>query len=177
MSDIPVGTIVMYRGTTMPAHWVLCDGKNNTPDLRDRFILGGELQDVGGQSAEKTAGDKDKKHFVLNTNKSSSDISVTVNDHKLTVSEMPEHYHKQGDMYDYNYGFAFGEWLEPSSGHWINGGTVNDNDKNRHAPLTQKAGQGEGHSHHADVTKTDHSHSAEVTAPYYILAFIMYQGS
>ncbi|QGG11664.1 phage tail protein [Enterobacter cancerogenus] len=177
MSDIPVGTIVMYSGTTMPAHWVLCDGKNNTPDLRDRFILGGELHDVGGQSAEKTTGDKDKKHFELNTNKSSSGISVTVSEHKLTVSEMPEHYHKQGDMYDYNYGFAYGEWTDPSDGQYINGGAVKTTCENRHAPLTQNAGQGEGHSHHTDVEVQGHSHSADVTAPYYILAFIMYQGS
>lgn len=176
MSDIPAGTIVMYSGTTMPARWLLCDGRNNTPDLRDHFILGGELNEVGGKSADKTIGDKDKKHFKLNTNKSSSVISATVNEHKLTVSEMPEHYHKQGDMYDYNYGFAFGEWVDPSSGKWINGGKVDYNDTNRHSPLTQIAGQGNGHSHQAEVTVTPHNHDADVTIPYYILAFIIYQG-
>lgn len=177
MSDIPVGTIVMYSGKTIPHNWVLCDGKNETPDLRDRFVLGGELNDVGGKSTEKTAGDKDKKHFELNTNKSSSTITVTVNEHKLSVGEMPEHYHKQGDMYDYNYGFAYGEWTDPSEGKYINGGTVKTTCANRHAPLTQEAGLGEGHAHLADTQITGHSHSADVTAPYYILAFIMYQGN
>lgn len=177
MSDIPAGTIVLYSGTTMPAHWVLCDGKNNTPDLRDRFILGGELNDVGGKSTAKATGNKDAKHFELNTNKSSSDISVTVNEHKLTVSELPAHHHKQGDLYTDNYGFAFGEWQESGSGHWIGGGEVDNNHDNRRGPLSDNTGGGEGHSHNADVKTTGHSHSADVTAPYYILAFIMYQGN
>ena len=36
------GIIVMWSGadTDVPAGWVLCDGTNNTPDLRGRFILG-----------------------------------------------------------------------------------------------------------------------------------------
>lgn len=170
MSDIPAGTIVMYSGTTMPAHWVLCDGKNNTPDLRDRFILGGELHDVGGQSAEKTVGDKNKKYFQLNTNKSSSDISVTVSDHTLTVDELPAHDHE----IRVPSGRSLGHAPQCDSGDYA---VPLGYDAKGDVPYITKTGGNKGHSHHADVTKTGHSHSAEVTAPYYILAFIMYQGS
>merc|ERR1719362_2207293 len=40
---VPTGTIVMWSGSiqNIPNGWKLCDGSNNTPDLRDRFILGG----------------------------------------------------------------------------------------------------------------------------------------
>ena len=36
------GMIVMWSGTiaTIPSGWVLCDGTNSTPDLRDKFIIG-----------------------------------------------------------------------------------------------------------------------------------------
>jgi hypothetical protein len=36
------GMIVMWSGSiaTIPTGWVLCDGSNSTPDLRDRFIVG-----------------------------------------------------------------------------------------------------------------------------------------
>jgi hypothetical protein len=39
----------MWSGTiaTIPAGWVLCDGANSTPDLRNRFIVCADA-DVGG---------------------------------------------------------------------------------------------------------------------------------
>lgn len=39
---IPEGIIVAWSGSkdNIPQDWVLCDGTNGTPDLRDRFILG-----------------------------------------------------------------------------------------------------------------------------------------
>jgi hypothetical protein len=39
---IPTGIITMWYGSVLsiPAGWLLCDGTNGTPDLRDRFVLG-----------------------------------------------------------------------------------------------------------------------------------------
>ena len=39
---VPVGAILMWSGTTndIPNGWILCNGQNGTPDLRDRFIMG-----------------------------------------------------------------------------------------------------------------------------------------
>ena len=39
---IPSGVIVMWSGSiaAIPAGWVICDGTNSTPDLRDRFVVG-----------------------------------------------------------------------------------------------------------------------------------------
>jgi microcystin-dependent protein len=38
----PSGGIIMWSGTigNIPSGWVLCDGNNSTPDLRNRFIVG-----------------------------------------------------------------------------------------------------------------------------------------
>ena len=38
----PVGGIILWSGATdaVPNGWALCDGQNNTPDLRDRFVVG-----------------------------------------------------------------------------------------------------------------------------------------
>jgi hypothetical protein len=46
---IPSGLISMWSGTiaTIPSGWLLCDGSNSTPDLRNRFIIGANADDAG----------------------------------------------------------------------------------------------------------------------------------
>jgi hypothetical protein len=41
-SIIPAGVILMWSGSiaTIPSGWLLCDGTNSTPNLRDRFVIG-----------------------------------------------------------------------------------------------------------------------------------------
>jgi len=68
--SIPVGCIILWSGeaNTIPDGWALCDGKNGTPDLQDRFVVGaGAEYSVGATGGEKT--------------------------HRLTESEMPSHRH------------------------------------------------------------------------------------
>ena len=51
----PVGLISMWSGkiNEIPAGWVLCDGQNGTPDLRNKFIRGAENQnDLGTRGGE-----------------------------------------------------------------------------------------------------------------------------
>jgi hypothetical protein len=53
---IPIGGIIMWSGTSAPAGWVLCNGSNDTPDLRDRFIMGaGNTHQPGTASINTTA--------------------------------------------------------------------------------------------------------------------------
>lgn len=48
------GLIIIWSGAIVdiPAGWVLCDGNNGTPDLRNRFIIGAgdtySVDDTGG---------------------------------------------------------------------------------------------------------------------------------
>ena len=39
---LPTGIITLWYGTigSIPDGWVLCNGANDTPDLRDKFIVG-----------------------------------------------------------------------------------------------------------------------------------------
>ena len=39
-SEYPTGMIIPYYGLKAPYGWALCDGNNDTPDLRGRFIIG-----------------------------------------------------------------------------------------------------------------------------------------
>lgn len=42
LPEIAAGQISLWHGTivSIPSGWVLCDGSNGTPDLRDDFIVG-----------------------------------------------------------------------------------------------------------------------------------------
>ena len=72
-AGVATGIIALWSGTiiTIPSGWVLCDGTNATPDLRDRFIIGAGStytpDDVGG--------------------------STSTGAHQLTIGEMPAHTH------------------------------------------------------------------------------------
>lgn len=69
-ASLPSGLIAIWKGstTTIPSGWVLCNGQNGTPDLRDKFVLGaGNNYTVGDTGGEK--------------------------EHALTIDEMPNHTH------------------------------------------------------------------------------------
>lgn len=46
---VPVGGIIMWSGSiaSIPTGWVLCNGSNGTPDLRNRFIVGADADNSG----------------------------------------------------------------------------------------------------------------------------------
>jgi len=52
----PAGGIILWSGSvaSIPTGWALCDGTNNTPDLRNRFVVGAgdtyAVDDTGGSS-------------------------------------------------------------------------------------------------------------------------------
>lgn len=180
MADIPFGTIVMFSGKNVPAGWLICDGKNDTPNLMDRFVLGGTINNIGA-SNNKTVENHDDKNslkIIQISDTASLNLDVSIANHALTLDEIPSHRHSQGDLYDYDYGFAFEHWSTPYSGHWINGGSVNNNTSPRYAPYTNSIGGGKGHSHAAsiDSTSTRHQHNTDIMPAYYILAYIIYVG-
>jgi microcystin-dependent protein len=54
---IPSGVITLWSGavSAIPSGWVLCNGSNSTPDLRDRFVVGaGSTYAVGATGGANT---------------------------------------------------------------------------------------------------------------------------
>jgi len=64
---IPKGVIVMWSGgaDAIPAGWALCDGGNGTPDLRDKFVMGGGGSlPVSGGSVSHAHGLPEHNHTI-----------------------------------------------------------------------------------------------------------------
>ena len=77
------GMIMLWSGSsaTIPSGWLLCDGTNSTPDLRNRFVVG----------ATST--------YAVGATGGSADAIVVSHTHTATVTD-PGHVH--GGIKDYN---------------------------------------------------------------------------
>ena len=75
-SSVPTGCILLWSGSigSIPAGFVLCNGLNSTPDLRDRFVVGAG----SGYSVDATGG--------------SANAIVVTHTHTTTVTD-PGHAH------------------------------------------------------------------------------------
>jgi len=79
---LPTGAIILWSGSigSIPSGYVICDGTNSTPDLRDRFVIGaGSTYAVGA-----TGG--------------SADAIVVSHTHTATVTD-PGHAHTTGQAF------------------------------------------------------------------------------
>ena len=80
------GMIIMWSGTiaTIPTGWLLCNGSNSTPDLRDKFIVGATA-DSGGAAKTNITGTPSQTG-------GSKDASLPSHTHTATVTD-PTHTH------------------------------------------------------------------------------------
>ena len=65
-SVLPSGVIVMWSGPldAIPVGWTLCDGRDGTPDLRNRFVLGvGAAEYLGSTGGSRTHQHRARSHI------------------------------------------------------------------------------------------------------------------
>lgn len=161
----PKGMIMMFSGTTIPQGWALCDGSNGTPNLIARFILAGNT--AGEHTSTVVSGSSGSQGFSVMT--AGSNANISVNNHALTIAEIPAHTH---EIYDHN-----GNLMKKDSMTCNETGDVgipavfNESSNSTSAITFQSAGGGGGHTH--ALTQSNHSHDTSVVVPYYVLMFIM----
>lgn len=160
LDALPRGAIIIWYGekNAVPLGWVICDGTNGTPDLRDQVVVGAGNNPIG-----KRAGDW--------TSSASTNVQGwhghggNTLDHQLTVDEMPSHNH-EFKYHNVDYEGHKGQAMSP---------LAQDNDK---WPMhTEWAGGNRGHSHGLNWDGS-HSHSVQVSTqqPSVYLHYIMKTG-
>ena len=80
------GMIMMWSGTiaTIPTGWVLCNGSNSTPDLRNKFVIGAHSDSAGVAYSTVTGSNT--------TSGGTKDAIVVSHTHTATVTD-PGHSH------------------------------------------------------------------------------------
>jgi hypothetical protein len=183
---VPSGFIGMWSGSiaSIPTSWLLCDGTNGTPNLRDRFIVGAgttyAVAATGGSadstlpththtlSASGTTSSADLSH----THTYSGNTGGTSNDHAHAISD-PGHQH--GYRLDVNgVSVAFVGNQGNVGGATIAGGTgaqgsISTSTQSSTTGITGTGGQNAGHTHGFSGTtagmsaNATHTHTVTVT--------------
>lgn len=94
-SAFPTGTIIIWVPPSTatvplsaPPGWAVCDGKNGTPDLRGRFLLGANPMPGSTTSTSLLTDNKALPAYSYSTTSGTTTTSFN-----LTVANMPPHNH------------------------------------------------------------------------------------
>lgn len=167
---LPSGIIMKWHGSaaTIPANYVLCDGTNGTPDMRDSFVVGAGNTytpgQTGGALTATSTSSTDGSHSHGGATASgggqtlhSSSDTQGAHQHggaslgyTLTVNDIPGHTHQQ---------ILFGAGGLVSSNSPPGGGAGGGSA----TTATQSTGGGGSHSH-AILVDGSHSHNIAVDA-------------
>ncbi|MHA0273206.1 hypothetical protein [Enterobacter ludwigii] len=169
---LPKGMITMFSGSAVPAGWRLCDGTNETPNLVDRFILGGVLADIDKENNKTLTGASDVKQYTVLSDSKVVEITGKTDEVVLTLEQIPTHKHQIG-IYMENDGnptqFS-GDTTTSNSGAAVE---TDPSHSPRRIGYTESVGGEKGHSHAVNIKSNEHAHEINPIPPYYILAFII----
>jgi hypothetical protein len=168
-AGLPSGVIAIWSGAVgaIPSGWVICDGLNSTPDLRDRFIIG-----AGSTYAvDATGGAATTSTVVAHTHTLSGNTDASGNHtHTGTTSTIGNHQHLMRQTTSNNNNAA---WVRtygtPNTGNAYR----NTEPSGTHShTFTTAAGGDHSHTFSGDAASTG-SESVSILNPYYSLCYIM----
>lgn len=148
IAGIPSGTVTMWSGSVseIPGGWVLCDGNNGTPDLRDRFIVGAD----GAYTVGQTGGTSTRS---------------------ISQAQMPSHSHGGSTSTDGSHSHQV-YYDDGASGNTRTIQNLVRDDSNSSglgAPIQNNG----AHSHSLSINSTGSGNAVENRPPYHALAYMM----
>lgn len=174
-ATIPSGAILIWSGSaaSIPSGWVICDGLNSTPDLRDRFVVGaGNTYAVGATGGQNAITDIPAHTHGVGTLSNASDGAHT---HNGTTSNTGAHQHNS-DPYSTNQAassnnVSYTTATSSASGNAGNSALTSSAGAHSHTFTTDSAG---AHTHAiSGSTASTGSASVDVRPLYYALCYIM----
>ena len=173
---VPAGGIIIWSGASnaIPSGWVLCNGSNSTPDLRDKFVIGaGNSYNVGTTGGSKDAVIVSHSH---NHNLSGSTNNTGNHSHNVTgnSNNTGSHTHNR-DKWGGNFGGSSGATVFRSD---ANGNRSTGSAGSHSHSITGSTNNTGGHSHNVtinggSITSAGESASDKNLPPYYSLCYIM----
>lgn len=164
----PSGGIILWSGSTsnIPSGWVLCNGSNSTPDLRDKFIIGaGNSYNVGTTGGSKDAILVSHSHTATtgaqsanHTHGGTSDNNNRGHTHAINNlgNQSASHSHSgnsgnisQGHTHNANSGSS-------NASHSHSGNTSTQNNNHSHNGSTGNQSSNHRHGYQKPNTGTDH---------------------
>jgi microcystin-dependent protein len=172
---VPSGGIIMWSGSiaAIPTGWLLCNGSNSTPDLRDRFVVGAgstyAVDATGGASTVTLSEANLPAHTHSSGTLGGSTNSAGAHTHSGTTNTTGAHTH----TYEGVTGCSGGGDCSRRSQEATR--TTNPAGDHSHTLNVNSAGS---HSHTVDVNSGSTGSAGSGTAvnilpKYYALAYIM----
>ena len=152
INAVPSGAIMMWSGAAdaIPANYVLCDGANSTPDLRNRFVVGaGGSYAVGATGGSEDAIVVDHTHTGTTSTKSLTGTATYISETWAAYGSTSGIFSKSGGYNQY--------------------GTPDSPDISAAGRLSIDA----SHNHTLNVDSAGGSGTNANLPPYYALCYIM----
>ena len=179
------GMIIIWKGAQnqIPTGWVICDGNNNTPDLRNRFIIG--AGSGGSYSPNNTGGSSSILLGTANLPAHTHQLGGNVGNANLSHSHswsgntnnQGSHSHEITDRSSQDSGDGFQGYQEGSGGSGSNNVNSSTSGGHTHSVSGNTNSQLGNHNHSLPTTTGNQGgsmgQSFNILPPYYALCYIM----